>query len=352
MRPGKLTSIILRYEKVKLQRMLCGAKAMVSITLLITALTFSVCQAAPKKYTLKAVSAWPKPVYETQNFMKFLDFVKENVALRYPGELEIRYLGGPEVTKHTEQVESLRKGVFDMVFTTSAYYVSILPVMDGINMTEISTAAERAKGVNEFINKLHRERANVYFLGRMGTGMGFVLYLKKPVYKADLSGLKIRVSSSHIEFVKKLGGVPIAVPPPDIYTALERGVIDGFAWPQGLIKEWGWQEVIKYIIAKPTFYQAINQVLINLDTWNKLPNHLQELLVWTVEEAHQYALERGQKRLKNEWKEFRKKGIQFIDLPPAEAKKYRDAAYDTLWGVVIKRDPENGPKLKKLISRY
>jgi TRAP-type C4-dicarboxylate transport system substrate-binding protein len=348
---AKKSNSVHQHGKAKPRRVFWRAVATAGITLLITATIFSVCQAAPKKYTLKAVSAWPKPVYETQNFLKFLDFVKENVALRYPGELEIRYLGGPEVTKHTEQVEALRKGVFDMVFGTSAYYVSILPVMDGINMSEISTREERAKGVNAFINKLHREKANAYFLGRMGTGMGFVMYLKKPLYKADLSGLKIRVSSSHIEFVKKLGGVPIAVPPPDIYTALERGVIDGFVWPQGLIKEWGWHEVIKYIIAKPTFYQAINQILINLDTWNKLPKHLQELLEQTVEQAQHYSKVRGQQRLDNEWKEFRGRGIQFISLSPGEAKKYRDAAYDSLWGVVNKRDPQNTPKLRNLISK-
>jgi TRAP-type C4-dicarboxylate transport system substrate-binding protein len=338
-------------ERTKCRRNLFQAVATAVFSLFLGAAFFSVCQASPEKFTLKAVSAWPKPVYETQNFMKFLDFVKENVALRYPGELEIRYLGGPEVTPHDEQVEALRKGAFDMVFGTSAYYVSILPVMDGINMTEISTSEERAKGVNEFINKFHREKANAYYLGRMGTGMGFVFYLKKPVYKADLSGLKLRVSSSHIEFVKKLGGVPIALPPPDIYTALERGVIDGFAWPEGLIKEWGWHEVIKYVIAEPTFYQAVNQVLINFDTWNKLPRHLQELLELTVEQAHHYAMRRGQDRLANEWQEFKGLGIQFITLPPPEAKKYRSTAYESLWEVVTKRDPQNTPKLRKLISK-
>ena len=76
---------------------------------------------------IKAVSAWPKTVYEVQNFMKFLEIAKQNVAAKAPGQLEIKYLGGPEVIPNSEQVEALRNGLVDMVFTTSGYYVSVLP---------------------------------------------------------------------------------------------------------------------------------------------------------------------------------------------------------------------------------
>jgi TRAP-type C4-dicarboxylate transport system substrate-binding protein len=318
---------------------------------LLIMVSSSISLAQPKKFVMKAVSAWPKPVYETQNFLKFLDLVKENVALRYPGELEIKYLGGPEVTTNTEQVEALRKGLFDMVFTTASYYVSMIPVMDGINLTEYQSWEERARGINDFANKIHKEKANCIYLGRISTGMGFVMYLKEPLEKAELDGRKIRVASSHIEFIKQIGGNPIAVPPTDIYTAMERGVVDGFVWPVGLIKEWGWQEVIKYIVVKPTFYQAVNQVLVNLDTWNKLPAHLQELLTQTIEQAQMVALERGSKRIQSEMDEFQKMGIKLIELPPGEAKKYKETADSAFWKVVFKRSPVQGPKFKEMLTR-
>ncbi|MFH1242009.1 MAG: hypothetical protein V1689_06550 [Pseudomonadota bacterium] len=67
----------------------------------------AVSQAGPEKITLTAVSAWPKTVFEVQNFMKFLDIVKANVAQKYPGELEILYKGGPEVIPNREQTSPL-----------------------------------------------------------------------------------------------------------------------------------------------------------------------------------------------------------------------------------------------------
>ncbi|MBN1545583.1 MAG: TRAP transporter substrate-binding protein DctP [Syntrophaceae bacterium] len=337
--------------RIRLNRVLQFAIPTLFICCFLVLASFSISLAQPKKFVIKAVSAWPKTVYETQNFLKFIDLVKENVALRYPGELDINYLGGPEITSNFEQVESLRKGLFDMVFTTASYYVSMIPVMDGINLTEYESWEERARGVNDFINEFHREKANCIYLGRISNGMSFAMYLKQPIEKAELNGLKIRAASSHMEFIKQIGGNPVAVPPTDIYTAMERGVIDGFVWPIALIKEWGWHEVVKYIVVKPTFYQAVNQVLINLDYWNKLPAHLQELLTQTCEQAQMVALERARKRIHSELDEFQQMGIKFIELPPEEAKKYKEIADSSFWKVVLKRSPELGPKFKEMLTK-
>jgi hypothetical protein len=57
-------------------------------------------EAASKTIKLRAVTAWPKTVFEVQNFMKFLEMVKENVAKQYPDQLEIKYSGGPEVIQN------------------------------------------------------------------------------------------------------------------------------------------------------------------------------------------------------------------------------------------------------------
>lgn len=312
---------------------------------------YTPCQAAPKEYKLKAVSAWPKTVFEVQNFMKFLDIVKEKVAKEYPGELVIDYLGGPEVIPNREQVEALRNGLVDMVFTTVGYYVSIIPEADGLNLTELRPWEEREKGVNDFLNKIHQEKANAYYLGRLGTDIPFALYLIKPITSvSDLKGMKLRGSPTHIPFIKALGAQPLVIPPPDVYTALERGLADGFMWPAGLIRDWGWQEVTKYIV-EPFFYDAVNIVLINIEAWKKLPKNLQDLLTAAEEEAEHYAVERGQKHVQDELAKFQKEGIKIIQLPPEEAEKFKKAAYDSMWDVVIKKAPENGPKLKEMISK-
>ena len=63
-----------------------------------------------KSVTIKAVTAWPKSVWEVGNFMKFMDIVKERVAKEYPGQLEIHKLAD-EFQHRTSGFESFRKRV-------------------------------------------------------------------------------------------------------------------------------------------------------------------------------------------------------------------------------------------------
>jgi TRAP-type C4-dicarboxylate transport system substrate-binding protein len=310
----------------------------------------SLSPAGTNKVTLKAVSAWPNTVFEVQNFLKFMDLLKAGVEQTYPGELDVQYIGGPEVIPNREQVEAVRNGLVDIVFTTVGYYVSVIPEVDALTLTNFSPWEERANGVNDFLNQIHEQRANCHYLGRMGTGIPFTLYLNRPIARADLSGLKIRCSPTYIDFLKRLGAQPLVIPPPDVYTALERGLADGYIWPAGLIRDWGWNEVTKYIVA-PSFGVATNVVLVNLDAWIQLPGHLQELLVAAEEEAEHLAVERGRRHVEKESIALQKQGIQIIQLPPDEARKLTDAAYSSLRMIVLKKSPQNGRKLIKMLSK-
>ena len=283
--------------------------------------------------------------------MKFLEIVKRNVNARAPGQLEIKYVGGPEVIPNREQVEALRRGLVGMVFTTTGYYVSAVPVVDGLNLSDLQPWEERESGVNAFLNKIHNQRIKAEYLGRLGVGLPFMLFLNKPISKVtDLKGMKIRCSPTHTAFLKKIGAQPVVIPPPDVYTALERGVVDGFIWVAGLIRDWGWDKVVKYRV-EPGFYTATNVVLINKKVWDGLPSNLRKILLDSEIEAEKAAVERAKKHLALQNSLMEKAGMKVIKLPPVEGQKLRKAAYDALWNIIIKKSGEQGRELRKMISR-
>jgi TRAP-type mannitol/chloroaromatic compound transport system substrate-binding protein len=149
----------------------------------------SVSQAAPKKITLQSITAWPKTTFMVQNFMRFMDRVNTRAAQMYPGQFEIKYKGGPEVISFKEQVEAVRTGLVDIVFTATSYYTSIIPAGDGFSASAYKPWEEREKGVFNFMQGIHAEKANAFFLSRMGSGIPFQIYLNKPVKTvADLKG--------------------------------------------------------------------------------------------------------------------------------------------------------------------
>ncbi len=307
--------------------------------------------AEAKTVTIKAVTAWPKTVWEVGNFMKFMDIVKERVAQKYAGQLEIQYAGGPEVIPNQEQVEAARMGVVDMVFTTDGYYVSAVPEVNVLSVSMLDGWEERAKGVNALLDKIHQEKVGCVYLGRLGHNLPFTIYLTKPVKGLDdLKGLKIRCSPTLIGFLKKIGANPVVIPPPEVYTALERGVVDGYTWPAGLIKDWGWEKVTKCVI-QPGVYNGANVLVMNKKKWDEIPADLQKLLIEAEDEAARYAKQRALDLIKNEKEALQKMGVQYVELPPGDAKKLTDAAYSALWDVILEKSPANGPKLKEMVSK-
>lgn len=320
--------------------------------LLIGAVVLSmVSTAEAKKITIKAVTAWPKSVWEVGNFNKFMEMVKENVEKKFPGELEIQYLGGPEVIPNQEQVEAARMGVVDMVFTTDGYYVSAVPEINALSVSMLDGWEEREKGVNAFLDKLHQEKINCVYLGRLGHNLPFTIYLTKSAKGLDdLKGLKIRCSPTLIGFLKKIGANPVVIPPPEVYTALERGVVDGFTWPGGLIKDWGWDKMTKGVV-QPGVYNGANVIVVNKKKWEEMPQPLQKLLIETLDQAARFAKQRSLDLLSKEKESLKAMGVQYIELPPAEAKVLADAAYSALWDVILEKSPVNGAKLKEMVTR-
>jgi TRAP-type C4-dicarboxylate transport system substrate-binding protein len=300
-------------------------------------------------FTLKAVTGWPKTASEYKAFTIFTDLVEQMIAKKYPGELKIQYVGGPEAVKTMDQVQACQRGMVDMVFTTNAYYVSLLPEVDALKLSVFTPAEERAKGAWAYINQLH-EKIGLYYLARLGLGIKFHLYLEKPIKTADLKGFNIRVSPMYLQVIKGLGGNPVVMAPTDVYSALERNVVDGYCWPSVGIRDWGWDKQTKYVV-DPGFYQVPNPLLMNLNTWNKLPKKLQVLLTNAAAEAEKKVVVLFDDLAKQERPILVKEGIQVIALSPVESERFLKVAYDEGWKDILGKNPQTGAKLKELLTR-
>ena len=299
--------------------------------------------------TLKAVTAWPKTASEYKAFAAFVDAAEQMVAKKYPGELKIQYIGGPEAVKTPDQVQAAQRGMVDMVFTTNAYYVSLLPEVDALKLSAFTPAEERTRGAWAYVNQLH-EKIGLYYLARLGLGTQFHLYLKKPIKSADLKGFNIRVSPMYLQVIKGLGGNPVVIPPTEVYAALERNVVDGYCWPSVGIGDWGWQKQTKYVV-DPGFYQVPNPLVMTLKTWNGLPKKLQDLLTDAATESEKKVVADFDELAKKERPNLIKEGIQVIDLPPAEKEKFLKVAYDEGWKDILQKSPQAGAKLKELLTK-
>ena len=306
---------------------------------------------AAETITLKAISAWNKTNVEFEAWTTFQEILDQLIAKKAPGELKIQLLGGPEVVKGPDQVPALQRGMVDMVYTSGAYYTNVLPEIDALKLSAFTPAEERANGATAYLNDIHQKKLNVYYLGRLGLGTKFHLYLaKKPIKTADLKGFNIRVSPLYLQAVKAWGGNPVVMPLGDVYLALERNVVDGYCMPSVGIRAFGVEKQTKYVV-DPGFYQVPNPFMINMNAWNKLPKKLQDILVEAVIAAEKKVEAQFDAMEKTERPILVKGGMQVITLAPPEAEKYLRIAYDEGWKDVLQKNPQSGPELRKLLSK-
>jgi TRAP-type C4-dicarboxylate transport system substrate-binding protein len=321
--------------------------------LIFFAFTILVTQYGPAKaeqITLKALTAWSKNLSDNKSLDFFLESVGQQVAKKYPGELKINLVGGPEAVKTTDQVQAAQTGMVDIVHTTNAYYVHLLPEVDAMKLTELRPWEERASGAWAFYNDLHEKKLGLYFLGRIGTDLPFSLYLNKPIKTADLRGFNIRVSPMYLQLIKGLGGNPVVIPPTEVYTALERNVVDGYCWPTVGIRDSGWEKLTKYIV-EPSFYSGPHPMVMNLKTWNGLPRKFQDVITEAAMEAERKIVAYYIEEIKKEISLLKQAGLQVIDLPPAEKEKFLKIAQDEGWKDILAKCPETGPKLRALLTK-
>jgi TRAP-type C4-dicarboxylate transport system substrate-binding protein len=193
---------------------------------------------------------------------------------------------------------------------------------------------------------------NAYWLGNAKGYVPFHVYLsaKAPdIQKPDFNGLKLRVTPNYRPLFAALGATLMQTQPSEIYTAMERGVVDGYGWPIQGIDELGLVPVTKVRI-DPGFYVAPNEVLVNLDAWNKLGAEqkkvLEEAARWTESWLDSYEAEETEKAKKMQ----QDAGIKVVAFSAADAEQYLKTAYEAGWKEVISIAPEHGPRLRELLS--
>jgi TRAP-type C4-dicarboxylate transport system substrate-binding protein len=146
--------------------------------------------------------------------------------------------------------------------------------------------------------------------------------------------------------VEAFGGTTITTAPGEVYTALERGVADGYGWPVAGIFDLGWEKVTKFRL-DPGFYAVEVNVLVNLDVWKSL-NDAQKKVLSDAAAWLEGLDSENVAMIKAERDKQAAAGIQAITFSEADSKAFLAKSNDVAWQSVIKRSPENGAKLRSL----
>jgi len=292
---------------------------------------------------LRAASFLPVTVNYGLIFKRWVDAVNE----KGKGIVQITIVG-PEAIPTFEQWNAVKTGVVDMHAGPPAYYTGTMIEGEAAILADVPVAEQRKNGALAYLNKLHNEKLNVWLLTAYADGVGFHIYSTKPHNAGGkpFDGFRLRSTPNFKRFFEELGATPITMAPGDVFTGLERKVVDGYGWPRWGIQDMGWSKLTKFRY-DPGFYNVIVNIMVNQDRWKKLTKQQQDFLtemsVWLETEWPKWRDEIN----KNEADILEKSGVKIVDLGPA----HRQKAHDIYWAALTQLSPQHVPALRKLLTK-
>jgi TRAP-type transport system periplasmic protein len=301
--------------------------------------------AAAQEVTLRAVSAFQEGTAFSKPFEEFVKKVNEDGK----GVIRINFIGGPRAMPPLEVGNAVRSGVVDLANVTSAFYANLLPEGQAMKLATKSTEEVRKNGGWELLNKLHNEKVNAYYLGLHGEGIPFHLYLTREISAPDLKGLTIRVTPVYRAFFTELGANLVNTPPGEVYTALERGVVQGYGWPIAGIFDLGWQERTKFRV-DPGFYTVEVSLLVNLPKWNSLTQAQKDVLTKAALWMEEQQRKGNPELVKAERARQEQAGVKAIAFTGEQKAQWEKTAVEAGWAEVEKVAPGQAKELRRLLA--
>lgn len=321
-----------------------GTRSSIGAVLAAGCLMFGSGYAAAQEITLKAVNAFQEGTYFARNFESFV----KKVNAEGKGLVQIQYLGGPKAMPAAEHGTALRRGVVDLANSTASYTANLVPEGMALSFSPLRMEVLRRNGALDYLNKLYLEK-DLYYLGRTAEGISYHVFTNKRIERVDLTGQKLRVAAIYRDFFQTLGATVVQTAAGEVYTALERGVVDGFGWPLIGIFDLGWQEKTKYRV-DPGFYSVDVSLFMNLDAWKRLTPQQREYLnrqVLALEAQNDYWKSDNEAEAKRQ----AQAGIETITFQGEMAKQYVDKAYEVGWASILKASPEYGARMKAALTK-
>lgn len=309
------------------------------------ALAFASLTAQAAETTLRAVSSFGMDTFWGERFQKFVDKVNSEGK----GILQIRVIGGPEAVPPFEVGNALRTGVVDLANHTGVFHANLVPEALAMVVTDRTMGELRENGGYELLDQIHRDKANMVWLGRVTDGLPYHSYTNKPLVDNGFKGFRMRAVPMTRGFYQALGASPMQIAPGEVYTALDRSMVDGYSWPIVGVFDLGWQEKTAYRV-DPGVYNVEVSLFMNQNSWKKLTDeqrsYLESQIAWMESENAKDAEINVQERQAQA-----EAGIETITLEGEAADAYVKTANDALWADIEKASPANAAKLKPLFMK-
>jgi TRAP-type transport system periplasmic protein len=309
----------------------------------------------------------------------------DNVKLRYAGYLsathvreiflqrwmdEVSKRSGGRITFDTYRDQALlgttalldgtSRGIADIGYIASGYFPGELPLT---TMQDLPYLTQNTQALMMTVQQMYKEfaglrnefeRQNLLLVGSLAVDPT-ILGSREPWKSvADLKGKRIRAFGLINQVMKAVGAVPVALPAPDIYTSLERKVIEGYSGlPGNLITPMALHEVSSYVIDFGAGTYGNVAIVMNKKKFESLNPKTRSLIVDTFAELVQNTYIKELSQLNRERaKAMQDAKMTFLRWSKEEREVARKIVAETVWDEAIRTRQARGAPAREFFDRF
>ncbi|MEM7404747.1 MAG: C4-dicarboxylate ABC transporter substrate-binding protein [Pseudomonadota bacterium] len=173
-----------------------------------------------------------------------------------------------------------------------------------------------------------------------------------PKSLADFKGMRIRALGQQGKAMEKLGAVPTSVPAPEVYTSMDRGLLDAVGFAYYAHKSYRTFELGNWFTSGLAVGSIACGSMFNNDDWNALPKQYQDLLIEFQQSEAGYpaqiaALNAAEKATPGE---FVKAGLTEWKVDKQERAAFEKAGGKPVWEDWAKAMDKEGYKGTELLE--
>ncbi|GAB6194504.1 TRAP transporter substrate-binding protein DctP [Desulfocastanea catecholica] len=174
-----------------------------------------------------------------------------------------------------------------------------------------------------------------------------IVTIKKPVHTiADMEGLQIRIPTAKTaEIIKQLGAIPVSMSSADWIVAIDKGMVSGAATSMGGVYDYKIGEKIKYVTRFSTG-PGLVFLTMNKNSYNKLSPEHKKIIDNSMQMGKDDFINTKKTELKTAIDYLKNSGVEFIDLPAEEMKKWEAQLQPVFDGIAAELDKKGFPGTK------
>ena len=280
-------------------------------------------------------------------YAEALKNMADNFRVMTKGRLDIKIFAGGELVPAFGVFDAVKQGALEMFFSASYYWAGKVPATQftcsvpfGMTPQQVSAWFYGGDGLKLWQEFYAKHGLMVFQAGNTGVQMGG--WFRKEIKSIDdFKGLKMRIPGLGGKVVAAVGGVVVLLPGPEIFPALERGVIDATEWV-GPLYDWhlGLHQAAKYYYS-PGYHEpgTNNEMTTNMKSWDSLPPEFQKMIEISSAHFHVWTLANYDAQNNEYLKKIVDYGIQLRHFPDDVLRALHKAA-ERINDEVADSDPE------------